>query len=228
MSDEAYAGEYECSFATSLQGAYYAEAILRARDDGRITDCPWDPSIPVYTYWDLGIADATSIWFAQKAGNQVRFIDYIEDSGHGLGYYINKLARLPYVYALDYAHTAPHDIKVREMGTGVSRWEQAEKLGVRFQVCPNLSIEDGIEASRLLLKTAWFNAKKCELGLKGLENYRRTWSEDKKCFSSKPLHDWSSNPADAFRYAAICIERSTSNNDSDWTKPLPYLDVGIV
>lgn len=229
MSDEQFASEYLCSFATSLQGAYYAEAILRARDDGRITEVPWEPTLPTYTYFDLGMADSTAIWFVQRSdNNQVRMIDYYENSGEGLGHYINILSRRPYVYAPDYAHTAPHDIKVRELGTGKSRWEQASSLGVRFNICPNLSLEDGIEAARLLLKTCWFDAEKCKDGIKALENYRRVYNDDRKCFSTNPLHDWTSHASDAFRYASIMIDRTTEKDAYDWNKPQPYNYTGTV
>jgi len=228
MSDEQYASEYLCSFATSLQGAYYAEAILQARDEGRITKLDWVPSLPVYTAWDLGVSDATSIWFFQRNGNQIGFIDFYENSGEGLGHYVNVMAKKPYVYSIDDGFIGPHDIKVREFGTGKSRWEQAMALGVRFSICPNLSIDDGIEASKLLLKTCWFDAEKCKDGLKSLENYKRSWSEDRQVFSTKPLHDWASNAADAFRYAAIMSDRATSIADIAWETRLPYSDVGIV
>jgi hypothetical protein len=229
MSDEQYAAEYLCSFATSLQGAYYADAVLRAREEGRIAQVDWVPSLPVFTYWDLGMADATSIWFVQRSdNNQIRFIDCYENSGEGLGHYINVLSRKPYVYAPDYAHTAPHDIKVRELGTGKSRWEQAASLGIRFNICPNLSLEDGIEAARLQLKTCWFDAEKCKDGLKALENYRRVYNDDRQCFSAKPLHDWTSHFADGFRYASIMIDRTTEKDSADWNTPLNWPSVGIV
>ena len=229
MSDEQYAAEYLCSFATSLQGAYYADAIIRAREEGRVTQIDWVPSLPVFTYWDLGMADSTAIWFVQRSdNNQIRFIDYYENSGEGLGHYINVLSKRPYVYAIDSAHTAPHDIKVRELGTGKSRWEQAAGLGIRFQICPNLSLEDGIEAARLLLKTCWFDADKCKEGLKALENYRRQYNEDRQCFNAKPLHDWTSHAADSFRYTAIMIDRTTEKDAADWNRPLNWPSVGVV
>ena len=175
------------------------------------------------------MADSTAIWFVQRSdNNQIRFIDYYENSGEGLGHYVNVLSKKPYVYAIDSAHTAPHDIKVRELGTGKSRWEQAAGLGIRFQICPNLSLEDGIEAARLLLKTCWFDADKCKDGLKALENYRRQYNEDRQCFNAKPLHDWTSHAADSFRYTAIMIDRTTEKDAADWNRPLNWPDVGVV
>ena len=46
-------------------GAYFADQIAAAKDQGRVTRLPIEPSLNVHTAWDLGISDAMSIWLFQ-------------------------------------------------------------------------------------------------------------------------------------------------------------------
>ncbi len=201
MSEDQYQQEYECSFDAAIMGAYYGKLMGEALEDGRITRVPYDPSIQVETWWDLGVGDSTVIWFAQRLrSGEVRMIDYYEASGEGLAHYVRMLAGKHYVYD---RHIAPHDIDVRELGTGKSRREAAQELGLRFDVAPRLSIEDGIEAVRVMLPMCWFDAQKCSYGIEALKQYRAEYIEKMQVFKDKPLHDWSSHCADAFRYGAI-------------------------
>ncbi len=196
MSDEMIAQEIECSFEAPIHGSYYGKIIQRLEHQGRITNVPWEPKLPVHTAWDLGVGDSTTIWFYQIHGFEVRIIDYYENSGEGLPHYVKVLRERPYVYG---NHNAPHDIEVRELGTGKSRWETARSLGIKFKVGQALPIDEGIEAVRSLLPSCWFDKEKCEQGLEGLKHYHKEWDEDKRVFRDKPEHDWASHPADAFR-----------------------------
>jgi len=200
MAEEMVRQEYWCSFDAALVGAYYGKVMERARVDGRIGHVPWEPRLPVETWWDLGIGDSTCIWFVQRVGHEIRIIDYLEDSGEGLPYYVKALQAKPYVYE---RHIAPHDIEVRELGTGKSRRETALKLGVRFDVAPRQSIEDGIEAVRSMIPLCWFDDDKCKRGIEALCQYRREWNDKTRDFKQTPFHDWTSHGADAFRYGAV-------------------------
>ena len=105
------------------QGGLLHEAFLAARKEGRITRVPYDPLLPVDTDWDLGIGDRTRIWFSQSSpAGEVRLIDFYENSGEGLPHYIQVLKDRDYVYGHFWA---PHDIRVKELGTGKSRLEVA-------------------------------------------------------------------------------------------------------
>lgn len=186
------------------KGAYYARQIEAAREDGRITKVPIDPVLPVNSFWDLGIADSTSIWLVQRAGMELRIIGYYENSGEGLQHYINWLHDFRDTHSITYGdHWAPHDIKVRELTTGKSRKEQARKMGIVFRVVPNLPIMDGIEAARRILPRCYFDADRCADGLRALSYYRCEYDEDKRIYKDRPLHDWSSHGADAWRYMAV-------------------------
>jgi len=201
MTADEYAQEYECSFEASVKGAIFAGELAAARAAGRMGVVPYDPILPVDTDWDLGVGDATAIWFTQSTrGGEVRVIDYHESSGEGLPYYRNVLQAKGYTYGM---HWAPHDIEVRELGSGRTRLETAASLGIKFQIAPNVPIEDGIHAARMLLPRCWFDATRCEKGLEALQHYRRDYNTRLNEFKAVPVHDWASHGADAFRYLAV-------------------------
>lgn len=201
MSENQYDQEYECSFMAAITGAYYGQLMRAADDEGRITGVPHDPAMPVETWWDLGIGDSTVIWFAQRhAGGEVRLVDYYEAHGEGLPHYVRVLSGKPYTYS---RHIAPHDIEVRELGTGRSRREVAGDIGLNFEVAPKLTVNDGHEAVRMLLPRCWFDAEKCKPGVEALKWYQTEYNDKMKVFSDRPRHDWASHPADAFRYGAV-------------------------
>ena len=203
MPANEYEQEMECSFDAALTGAYYAKELQAAAAESRITAVPWEPILQVNTAWDLGMADSTSIVFWQQTrGGEIRVIDYYEASGHGLDHYVKALRDKPYTYG---KHYAPHDIQVRELGTGKSRLEVAQSLGIRFDLAPNISIEDGINAVRMMLPKCWFDACKTNALLEALRLYQEK-RDAKRNISSGPLHDWCSHAADAARYMAVSIK----------------------
>jgi hypothetical protein len=195
MEEEMIQQEFYCSFDAAMVGAYYGPQMTQARKDGRITNVPYDPALPVTTSWDLGMDDSTTIWFMQRTSMEVRIIDYYENSGEGLSHYAHVLREKGYSYD---RHFGPHDIKVRELGTGKSRWEVAKQLGITFTVVPTLSKDDAIEAVRGLLPYCWFDESKCDRGIDALVSYRKEYDPIKKVFKKTPEHDWSSHAADAF------------------------------
>lgn len=200
MSEDEYNQEFECSFEASTKGAYYRDQIQKARNEGRIGEVPHEPMLPVYTWWDLGVGDSTSIGFFQFVGREIRMIDYYEASGEGLGHYVNILRSKGYTYA---EHYAPHDIEVRELGTGKSRKEIASNYGIDFLVAPNLSVEDGINAVRIRFARLWIDESKCEKFLDAISQYRKEWNDKMGDYKSHPLHDWTSHAADMLRYWAV-------------------------
>jgi len=201
MTPDEYAQEYECSFEAAIKGSIYGAELESARKDGRITRVPYEPVLPVDTYWDLGVGDATAIWFAQslKSG-EVRAIDYYESSGEGLQHYAGVLKSKGYSYG---RHYAPHDVQVREFTTGRSRLEAAQTLGISFLVTPNITLEDGIHAARMLFPRVYFDADRCKDGLEALQHYRRDYNTRINEFKAVPVHDWAEHGASAFRYLAL-------------------------
>lgn len=188
------------AFEASVEGAYYAVQLATAETDGRVGKVPHEPQLQVETWWDLGMDDDMSIWFVQRFGREIRLIDYYANSGEGLAHYAKVIREKPYTYS---RHIGPHDIEVRELGTGKSRKETAEGLGLRpFETAPKLEVQDGIESVRNLLARCWFDAERCADGLKALKNYRKDWDENRGVWLPRPRHDWASHGADAFRTGA--------------------------
>jgi phage terminase large subunit len=219
MSADEYAQEFECSFEASVRGAVFAKEMSWLRETGRVKSVPWEPLIPVHTAWDLGMADSTAIWFIQMHNGEARVIDYYEASGEALGHYANVLGAKPYTWG---KHILPHDAQVRELGTGRSRLEILQGLGIRATVGPPLPLHDGIEAARQFLRRCWFDADKCKQGIECLQNYRREENSKTGDLKAEPVHDWASHGADALRYAAISLKESGAK-----LAPLKYSNHGI-
>jgi len=209
MSDEEFDQELCCSFNAPNSGSYYGKLLDEAERNGRITNVPHDPALKVWTAWDLGIHDSTAIWCAQiTRSGEWRMIDYIEDSGAGLDHYARLLQQRPYVYE---KHLLPHDAEVRELGSGRSRTETLHSLGVRpTRGVGAHSIADGINAVRMILPRAWFDAERCAKGIHALRHYRREWNEAAQTWRSAPVHDHASHGADAARYLALGVRENTA------------------
>lgn len=212
MPANEYEQEMECSFDAALTGAYYAKELKAAEESNRITTVIWEPILPVNTAWDLGMADSMSIVFWQQTrGGEIRVIDYYEASGHGLDHYVKALRDKPYTYG---KHYAPHDIQVRELGTGKSRLEVAQSLGIRFELAPNVSVEDGINAVRMMLPKCWFDANKTNSLVEALRLYQEK-RDPKRNISLGPLHDWTSHAADCVRYMAVSIRETRQTQQTE-------------
>ncbi len=220
MGEDKYNQEFECSFNAAVEGSYYGKLINDLERDGHITDFPRDDLCRSFTAWDLGMGDSTALWVAQLAGKEIRLLDSVENHGQGLDWYVNWLRDNKYE---GFTHILPHDVQVRELGTGKSRREVLEEAGLTITVAPRLSVADGIQAVRRLLPRCWFHPR-TKQGLDALRNYRREHDEKRAIFYEKPLHDWSSHFADGFRYLAIGLDEG----DSSWQTSLPISTKWIV
>ena len=204
MSADQYAQEFECSWNANVPGAIYGAELEVSLREGRIANVPYDPSQRVDTWWDLGVGDSTAIWFTQTVGRAVHVIDFYENRNQGLPHYCQILNQKNYLYG---THNAPHDIEVRELGTGKSRRETAWDLGLNFRVVPKLPLEDGIHAAQMLLPRLWFDRDKCKDGLDALRQYHRAYNDKTRSFRANPVHDWSSHASDAFRVFCCGVAR---------------------
>jgi hypothetical protein len=204
MSEDLIQQEYYTSFNMGIEGSYYAKYIDKMRIRGQIGQVPWESAFKVNTAWDLGVRDSTSIIFFQSIGQTIRIIDYYENSKEGLEHYIQVLESKPYSYG---KHIAPHDIKVREFGSGITRIEKARQLGVKFTVAEDISIVDGIEAVRSSLSKIWIDEDKGKSLIDALENYRSEFDVKREVYNSKPLHNWASHAADCMRYLCISLPK---------------------
>lgn len=202
MSEDLIQQEYFVSFTAGVEGSYYCRYLDKARLNNQVGIVPWEPTYKCWSAWDLGVHDKTVILIWQQVGQIVRVIDMISDCDKGLDHYIKLLSSKPYVWG---GHFAPHDIKVRELTTGLSRLELAGRMGINFQVLPNLPIEDGIELCKVNFPKMWIDEEKCSDLIKALESYRREWDDKKKVYRENPLHNDASHYADAFRYMNIAL-----------------------
>lgn len=213
MGEDKFRQEFECSFDAPVEGAYYGALLNEADEQNRVTKIPRDPIAKIVCSWDLGISDSTCIWVAQVVGKEVQLIDATENHGVGLDYYVTWIRDRGYDQG---QHILPHDVRVRELGTGKSRQEVLMEAGLDVTIAPSLSVADGIQAVRRLLPRCWFDAEGTKEGLSALRNYRRVFDEKRNVFFDTPLHDWASHYADAFRYMAIGLVEA----DTTWGKPL--------
>ena len=203
MTVDQYQQEFECSFEAAIIGAIYGTEMRLLTDADRITKVECDTLFPVHTAWDLGYNDATSIWWYQVVHGEIRVLDYHEAHGQPIIYYANQIKERPYEYG---THWLPHDARAKTLASGgKSIIEQLfDKLPKEsFKIVPNLSLQDGIQASRMALARTWFDAMKCSEGIECLRQYQREYDEDKKVFRDKPRHDWTSHGSDAFRMLAV-------------------------
>jgi phage terminase large subunit len=226
MSEEEYAQEYECSFQAALTGAYYGKILSKLESKGRICGVPHDSALGVFTAWDLGVDDATAIWFFQVHRTEIRIIEYYENSGEGLEYYVRELAAKPYIYG---GHIFPHDVAVRELITGKSRIEAIKTMGLKnVRVAAKLQVADGIQAVRNLLDRCWFDSRLCnqgrigeQRGLESLKNYQKKWDSKNKIYLSSPNHNWASHGADAFRTLAVGLNEDMQDGADTAKSRLP-------
>jgi phage terminase large subunit len=212
MGDDKYNQEFECSFNAAVEGSYYGKLINDLEENGRMCEITRDDLCQTYVAWDLGMGDSTALWVAQNAGQETRLMDYVENHGQGLDWYVNWLKDNNWHQA---EQLLPHDVEVRELGTGKSRLEVLREAGLNVKVLPRLSVDDGIQSVRRLLPRCWFNMPKVKQGLDCVRNYRREYDEKRNVFYDKPLHDWASHGSDAFRYLALGMEQTNT-----WAQPL--------
>lgn len=189
------------AFAQSVDGAYYATQMRFLRKNNRISQTvQYNPQLPVFTGWDLGMNDTMAIWFAQVVGREVHLIDYMEGEGEGIEYYADELNKKGYRYA---GHFGPHDLAVRELGTGLSRSDVAQQFGINFETIPRISNHaEGIQAVRQFLPNCWINEQYCDAGISCLDNFRKEWDDKRGIYKDRPRHDWASHGAKALETLA--------------------------
>lgn len=218
-----YQQEYMCSWWAALPGAYYAATMDRIERAGQICKVPWNPGKQVHTAWDLGASDQTAIWFLQWSGVGWNAIDYLAGTSKGPDHYVGELLSRPYTYG---EHLLPHDAAHKEKtlpNAATIAAHYSDLLGNRgtVRVVPRtMNVANDINEVRKLLPICWFDAEKCKDGLDALRAYRREWDEKNRCYRDHPLHDWASDPADAFRTFAMGMPREQYEPANDYEEPL--------
>ena len=206
MSDNQYEQEFLCSFEAAIIGAFYGQEMRRITDLERITSVDYDPMFPCHTVWDLGFNDSTAVIWFQVVYGEIRVLDHHSSNGQAIPYYTGLLAQKEDQYGYKYGyHYLPHDARAKTLASGgKSIIEQiATKIDIKhLKIVPNLSLQDGIQATRLALTRCWFD-NKCDELIECLRQYQREWDDDKKVFRDRPKHDWTSHSSDAMRYLSL-------------------------
>lgn len=225
-----YPSTPEEPFEVAVAGAYFGKQMMLARKEGRICRVPYEPSMPVNTFWDLGVNDVTSIWFHQRVGLENRFLRYYEAAGMGLGHFVKYMQETDYIWG---KHYLPHDVEVRMLGKeefAKSRKEILEQdLKLKgVEVVPRIHEKGvGIELARNALASCYFDEIGCGKledrylgGIAALENYKQEWDDKLSNWKGTPLHDWASNGSDAFMQFAQGYKPGTAkragNRERNW------------
>lgn len=197
--------EYYCDFSTGAIGAYYAKYLNNMENNHQLGNIPWEPNFPVHSSWDLGMRDQSVILMFQLIANSINIIDMYVNSDVGMEHYINVLQSKPYTWG---KHIGPHDLKVRDYSSGgLSRFDKASQLGIRFTLAPDMSIIDGIESVRTTLPRIYIDNVKCRQLIAALRNYRKEYDTARKVYKNQPLHDYNSHYCDSLRYLCVTLPK---------------------
>ena len=215
-----------------LEGAIYARELRKAYEEKRIAKIAYDPDLPVYTAWDLGHTDDTAIWWYQVIAGEIHVLESYASSGGSLSEYATQILgrhtqidlvgedvvakvgakvdglghRRQYKYK---RHWLPHDARAKTLAAkGKSIIQQlAAALDLQnLAIVPDIGVEDGIQAARMMFGRCWFDEQGCDPGLKALRRYQREKQQDEKSYKKIPKHDWTSHFADAFRMLAVATQ----------------------
>lgn len=191
-----------------IAGGIYTKEMAQAEQEGRIGVVPFNNEFFVWTYWDIGMDDATAIWFVQFVGDEIHLIDYYQNNNQSMLHYLDVLRQKEQQYGYKYGKLIlPHDAKVREWTNGRSRAETIEAQGFKTDVIKATSIADGINACKMIFSKCWFDKVKCEEGISALSNYKRKEDPIAMTYSKEPLHDWTSHGADSFRLMGVSYDK---------------------
>lgn len=207
----------------NIQGAYFAEQMEKARAEGRILKIPVLPSVPVNTFWDLGWNDTTAVWFHQRVGMEHRFIDFMQASNKALDFFAQEMQAKGYVYG---RHYLPHDAEHKTLVSGGKSVEDLlhELLpSHQFEVVPRTAnLVASVNQTRAVMPACYWDENRCADGISALEAYRRKFDERLNAYLPEPVHDWASNPADAFRQFAQGYPEihAPTTRDKGWREKL--------
>ena len=200
MSPEDFAQEYMCDWSAAVRGSYFGKEMAEAERTGRIGRVPHDPALKVHTSLDLGIRHAFVVWLWQTVGAEIRAIGVRAYTGSSIPEIWADLATLRYNWG---RHYAPHDSKVRELGSGKSRVEIARTIGWEWEIVPEVGLKAGIESTRLMIPRVWFDRESSRTGTEALKLYRPEYDDISKVYSLQPMESWANDFADAFRMFAV-------------------------
>lgn len=219
MDPDSYDHIWEGKPRRVAEGAIYRHEIEAIYSEGRVCPVPYDPGLPVHTVWDLGWNDSMVIGMVQRGPQDVRIIDYIEDSHRTLDWYVAQLEKRPYRWGTDFL---PHDGATKNFQTGKSTQQQLMAMGRRdVQVLSAMNVEEGIKLARMLFPRCFFDEHKTARLLECLRRYRRAM-HTKTDEPMAPLHDEFSHGADMYRYIGQAVDLMRNSTHHEYTEaPAP-------
>ena len=226
--------EYLCSFESAVRGSYWGAEMLKAERDDRVVEGLKPlPGLPVHTAWDIGVDNATAIWFFQVTPNAIIWLNYYEQVGMGMEHFAAKKWELGAKFGYNYEGSidwVPHDAKQRVWtktnadGTARQRIEDMREQKLNPQLVPNHARADGINAGRKTIGRSYFNKENTVDGRECVKNYQRLWDADKKVYAKTPFHNWAVNGADAFRYGSMAWRITTKPPRQERGRPVVSVD----
>lgn len=208
-----YEHVWEGGYKTVTEGAYYAEALILAKQAKRIGEVEADPLMALRAWWDIGgtgqKADATAIWVGQYVGERIKMLAYYEARGQDMATHLNWLRASGYGKAECFL---PHDGAHGEKVFDTSYERALREAGFTVTVVPNQgrgAAMQRVEAARRWFPRIWFNQATCQPGIDALGAYHEK-RDEKRELGLGPHHDWSSHAADAFGLACSTYEEPKS------------------
>jgi phage terminase large subunit len=219
---QSYLTVWEGMCRKSIDGAIFANELVVAELENRITHVAYDPSKPVHRIWDLGWADNVAIWYLQFVGGETRLIRYQEDNQKTITHYLAEGQKWGYVYDTDWL---PHDAQNKTLAAnGKSIEEIVRATGAKTRIIPRTSIVDSINAARTVFGSCWFDRENTADGLQCLRHYQFEVDKDTGLFSKAPLHNWASHGADAFRMIGLMVaEPRKVKPQKTFTMPIGWM-----
>ena len=218
-----YRHVWEGEFIEAIEGAYYAEALNKARDSGRVGFYAEDPNMVIRLFADIGgtgaKADNFVFWAAQFIGGEIRWVNHYEVQGQPLASHLTWLRTQG--YTPDKASIwLPHDGATHDRVIDVSYESALRDAGYSVMVVPNQgkgAAMARVEEARRLFPRMRFDETACANGLKALGWYHEK-RDEKRRMGLGPDHDWASHSADAFGLGAICFEEPKEAVPIDYSK----------
>jgi phage terminase large subunit len=204
---EEYQQVWEGICRQTVDGAIFANEMMKAEAEDRITKVPYDPTKPVHAICDLGWSDATAWWLVQFVGMETHLIRYFEDNQRTMTSYLAELQTFGYVYDTIWL---PHDAQSKTLAAaGRSIEDIVRNAGYKTRILDRVPVVDSINAARTVFPNCYFDRDNCADGLNCLRHYRYDVDPETGQFSKQPLHDQYSHGADAFRYIGLMIKEPT-------------------
>lgn len=209
MSEDMVSQEYYCDFDAMNDGALFGNEMVKLKKESRIGHHPPDPSLPVHTFWDIGVNDRNSIVMVQAAQNRITCVGHYSNRGKGMPFYFKVLRDWARVFEVSFGqHFGPHDIEQRVYSDPRARTRREIALQDhqwRFEVTPAMPLGDQMEAARAVFPKVYINETEYEYeepSLNGLmdalESATREYDEKLQNFKDRPTHDWTSHTVSAF------------------------------